>query len=222
MRKIFSIFLVLGVLSLFIVAASALDIEGSSSSVPPDDRVSAGQVVTAYVFIMFRADFSNDTKLGFTTDLENAQWNYSVYIVNTPTFYPDWYARPLVSGKMLVVNGFNNGTDYIDGVKTVVRGTVPAGTAGSKVVFLNAGLADAKAGKTLDAPFEINRTLGSGTPGSLQTTSTPAPVISRISTGNPAAPVKPPATKSPIAMSLGFAALALAAVLSIGWGKTRG
>ena len=219
MQKMTGFFIVLSIGFLCVASASAVfEYQASSSSVPEGQQVQAGQEVEAYTFVTFHTDFDVSQIAHYTTDLENASWNYSVYIVNVPTLYPDWYPRPSVTGKNLTVYGFNNGTDYIDGIKATVQGTVPAGKAGSDINLMTLVLVENASGKMIGSPLKLNSTLASGNyipPVSPTVPTSAVPATQPVTIPMTELP-SPTATKSPLDPMMCIGAIAAAGAVCIG------
>ncbi|MEN6609418.1 MAG: hypothetical protein ABFC24_01125 [Methanoregulaceae archaeon] len=183
----------------------------NSSSVEFWEGVTPGQVVTSYVFLGFHQDFITDQNLTFTTELEDASWNYSIYLKEPSTYSVDWFPQPKVSGNTLVIESTNDTELFYDAVKVEVKGKVPQRVTGSDLVLEKAVRYDNISGTVFDT-FVLNRTITNGTPVAPSSIASPSVAITTA---------KPTTRKSPVGIFLAVSALIACAALIASRDRTR-
>lgn len=183
----------------------------NSSSVEYWEGVTPGQTVTSFVFLGFHEDFIIDQNLTFTTDLEDASWNYSLYLKEPSTYSVDWFPQPKVSGNTLVIESTNDTELFYDAVKVEVKGKVPPRVTGSDLVLEKAVRYDNISGTVLDT-FILNRTIKNGTP--VASPTIPATTVS-------AATAQPTTRKSPAGIFPVVSALIACAAIIASRDRTR-
>lgn len=188
----------------------------NTSSVEFWETVSPGQTVSGHFFLGFHEDFILGQNLTFTTDLEDATWNYSLYFKQPSTYSVDWYPQPKVSGTTLVITSTNDTTLFHDAVKVDVKGKVPNGVNGSEVVIEKVVRYDNLSGKALDS-ITTAATLSNGT----LTPATTAPDTTAGSASASASPSSPATRKSPLGLLPAISALALCAAFVLARDRIR-
>lgn len=193
-------------------AATPWVVKDNSSSVEYWQTVSPGDSITAYMLLGFHEDFIIDQNLTFTSDLEDASWNYSIYLKEPPTFDVKWYPQPKISANTLVIPSTGNIDAFYDAVKVEVKGKVPSRVNGTNIILEKAVRFDNSTGAIFDS-FVINRTLTNGT----APTTPPTTLLTTVATTT----AKPTTKKSPLESIVVIFGVLAGAAFVIGTGRRQ-